>query len=77
MPHLAPVATKKLIRLLIREGFECVRTKGSHQYFLNKAQSRTTVVPVHGNRDISKGLLKQILKDLNWSVEEFNLKLGR
>lgn len=77
MPRLAPVSPKKLIRLLEREGFECIRTKGSHQYFLNKADGRTTVIPLHGNRDIGRGLLKLILKDVSWSVEEFNAKMNR
>jgi len=77
MPHLAPVSTKKLLRLLKQEGFVCIRSKGSHNYFYNENDGRTTVIPIHANRDIGVGLLKSILKDLNWSVEEFNKKLGR
>ena len=76
MPHLAPISPKKLMVLLEREGFECTRIRGSHHYYINKKDGRTTVVAVHGSRDIGRGLLRAILKDLNWSVEEFGHKRG-
>lgn len=77
MPHLSPVSTKHLIKLLKREGFKCIRIKGSHHYFINEIDGRTTVVPVHGNRDIGVVLLSSILDDLDWSVKEFAKKMKR
>jgi len=53
---------KRLIRLLSEFGFEVVRIRGS-QLFLRDSDGRTTVVPVHRNEDIGKGLLRKILKD--------------
>lgn len=52
---------KRLIRLLSEFGFEVVRIRGSH-HFLRDSDGRTTVVPVHRNEDIGKGLLRKILK---------------
>ena len=75
MPHLVPVPSKRLIKLLEREGFRCIRTKGSHHYFLHETDGRTTVVPVHGGRDIGVGLLRPILNDLGWWVKEFARKI--
>lgn len=75
MPHLAPVSAKKLIKFLLREGFICVRTRGSHNYFINHTKGKTAVVPIHGNRDIGVGLLRTILHDIDMPVEEFNRKI--
>ncbi len=77
MPHLSPIAPKRLMKLLEREGFVCIRIKGSHHFFIHEVDKRTTNVPVHGGRDIGVGLLRQILKDLNWSADEFHKRLHR
>ncbi|HQU92894.1 MAG TPA: type II toxin-antitoxin system HicA family toxin [Pyrinomonadaceae bacterium] len=60
---------KQLIRILSRFGFEVVRIKGSH-HFLRHADGRTTVIPVHNNEDIGKGLLRKILSDCDLSVDD-------
>ena len=77
MSHLSPISPKRLIKLLEQEGFECIRIKGSHHFFLNEVNGKTTSVPLHGNQDIGVGLLRQILKDLNWSLDEFQKKLKK
>jgi len=56
------LSTKHLIKLLESEGFIFKRSKGSHQIFYNPASNKTTVVPVHGNKDLSKGTFLAILK---------------
>ena len=60
---------KKLIKILSSFGFEVVRTKGSH-HFLRHADGRTTVIPVHKNEDIGKGLMRKILADCDLTVDE-------
>ncbi len=77
MPHLSPISAKKLVALLESEGFVNMRTRGSHCYFLNKATKKTTVVPVHGNRDIGVGLLRTILRDIDMPTADFNRCLKR
>lgn len=77
MPHLSPLSSKKLIALLENEGFECVRIRGSHHYFLNKITRKTTVVPVHSNRDVGVGLLRTILRDIDMPIADFNHYLKR
>ena len=44
--------------------------KGSHVFFRHKDE-RTTVIPVH-NKDISKGLLKKILNDIQINIEFYD-----
>ncbi|MDR3491329.1 MAG: type II toxin-antitoxin system HicA family toxin [Gammaproteobacteria bacterium] len=49
---------KELIKLLEGRGWKILRVSGSH-YRMGKGELRTTV-PVHGSRDIGKGLLAAI-----------------
>lgn len=70
MSKLAPLKPTELIRILNRLGFERIRQKGSHIYFRHP-DGRSTVVPFHKGEDIGKGLLSEILKDIELSWEEF------
>jgi predicted RNA binding protein YcfA (HicA-like mRNA interferase family) len=51
---------KKLIKLLEQNDWKVLRVSGSH-HRMGKGNFRTTV-PVHGKRDIGKGLLAKIEK---------------
>lgn len=56
--------------MLGKLGFQEIRQKGSHKYFKHP-DGRATVVPMHGNRDIGRGLLRKILNEIELSREEF------
>ncbi|MFH1402318.1 MAG: type II toxin-antitoxin system HicA family toxin [Patescibacteria group bacterium] len=71
MPKLNIISAKKMIKILKLLGFELARVKGSHYFFSNPNSGRTATVPVHGNADLSVGILKEILKDIRLSVEEY------
>ncbi|OFV95450.1 MAG: hypothetical protein A3H94_04390 [Acidobacteria bacterium RIFCSPLOWO2_02_FULL_60_20] len=68
------LTARKLISLLRRNGFEIIRIKGSH-HFLQHADGRRTVVPVHAAETIGPGLFAQILRDCDLSDEEFRALL--
>jgi len=51
-----------LIRLLEERGFYFKRANGSHQIYYNPNTNKTTIVPVHGNKDLAKGIFFSILK---------------
>lgn len=71
MPDVPILSGKKLLQILKRMGFEIVRINGSH-HRLKNPNGRATVVPVHSNRDIPKGLMRSIIcDDLEMSIEEF------
>lgn len=70
MPKLPIISGKTLLKLLKNKEFIVVRQKGSHVFIENKDQNLRTVIPIHGNEDLGKGLLKKILNDLEISVEE-------
>ncbi|MDP3900021.1 MAG: type II toxin-antitoxin system HicA family toxin [bacterium] len=71
MSKLNIISAKKMIKILKHLGFVLLRSKGSHHFFINHESKRTTTVPVHDNEDLGIGLLKEILKDLDMSVEEY------
>ncbi len=65
--RLTPLRSSEIIRALKRLGFEAIRQKGSHIFFRHP-DGRSTVVPYHTGEDISRGLIRKILQDveLNW-----------
>lgn len=67
MPVLKP---KKVAAILVRLGFVKVRQKGSHKQYRHP-DGRGTTVPFHAGRDISPILLRQIIKDIGLTTEEF------
>lgn len=60
----------------MRRGFEVLRVKGSH-HFLRHAAGRSTVIPVHSGEDIGPGLFAKILRDCEFSREQFQEFLRR
>lgn len=71
MPKLNPLPAKKMVKILLKLGFKEMRSRGSHHFFLNKDTEMTTVVPIHQNEDLGIGILKEILKDIKLSVEDY------
>jgi predicted RNA binding protein YcfA (HicA-like mRNA interferase family) len=53
---------KRLIKLLQERGWVLDRIKGSHHIFYNEETGETMPIPVHGNKDLKKGLFYAILK---------------
>ena len=72
---LVPISGKKLCKILEKLNFQKIYGKGSHVRFKHP-DGRRTVVPVHGNEDLSIGLLHAILKQTKISREEYD-KLRR
>ncbi len=71
MPKLNLISGRKMIKILKSLDFELLRSKGSHNFFYNHESKKHTTVPLHANRDLGIGILKEILKDIDLSVEKF------
>ncbi len=69
MSKLTIISDKQMVKLLTWLGFVEVRQKGSHIFFAHP-DGRTTVLPSY-NEDLSRGLLRKILKDIDLSVSEY------
>lgn len=70
MTRLPVVSFKVVDAVLRRLGFAAVRQHGSHVFYRH-TDGRTTTVPNHGGRDIARPLLREILREIDVSVEEF------
>lgn len=66
-PVLKP---REVCRVLEAMGFALVRQRGSHMQYRH-ADGRCTTVPNHPGRDVSPLLLRQIIKDIGVTLEEF------
>jgi predicted RNA binding protein YcfA (HicA-like mRNA interferase family) len=67
LPILKP---REAVRVLERLGFVQVRQRGSHRQFRHPDGHQTTV-PDHGSRDLSPIILRQIIKDIGLTPDEF------
>jgi predicted RNA binding protein YcfA (HicA-like mRNA interferase family) len=67
IPVLKP---REVASILENLGFREVRQSGSHKQFRHP-DGRGTTVPFHQGRDISPILLKQIIKDIGLTIEQF------
>ncbi len=70
MGTLPVLKARKAIRLLEQLGFVQIRQRGSHRQFRHP-DGRQTTVPDHAGRDLSPILLRQIIKDIRLTVDEF------
>ena len=70
MPRLPRLRGREVIAALRRAGFTVLRVRGSH-HFMQHADGRRTVVPVHAGETMGPGLLNKILKDVEMDVETF------
>lgn len=78
MPKLIPITASKMIKILERIGFKNVRIKGSHYFFIHQISNKSTTIPVHSNEVLGVGMLKQILRDIDLSVDEYEkLRLNK
>ena len=64
------LSSREICKFLEKEGFQAIRQKGSHCFYRHP-DGRTTVVPIHNNKPIGRGLLLGILKEIKMEREEF------
>lgn len=70
MSYLAILKFKDLEKILKKLGYFPIRQKGSHVIFENKSGSILSV-PNHPRKTIGKGLLRQFIRDMDITPEEF------
>ncbi len=68
MPKLRPAKPKEVERILEKLGFQRIRQSGSHVVYRHP-DGRWTTVPLHPGKDVAKGILRKIIKDLGITDE--------
>lgn len=76
MPKLPVIKASKLLRVLLKAGFNKHHQVGSHIQ-LKHPDGRRTTIPFHPSKEIRRGTLKAIIDDLDITVEEFIRLLKR
>ena len=60
--RLPVISGRGVIRALEGAGFTVIRIRGSHHFLRHRDDAtRQTVVPVHGNEDLGRPLMRKIL----------------
>lgn len=62
--------SRDIIRAIKSLGFVEARQSGSHIFFQHP-DGRTTLIPQHGGEDIGRGLLRQILREIEVTPDQF------
>ncbi len=63
-------------KLLLEIGFQATRQKGSHVFYRHP-DGKTTTVPNHSGRDLARPLLREILREIELTPEQFCEKLEK
>ena len=76
MTKLRLIDALQIEKLLFKLGFEKVRQKGSHAFYRHTS-GKTTTVPHHKGRVLARPLIREILREIEISVEEYNNHLDQ
>lgn len=74
MSKLKLINAKEMEKLLLRLGFEKVRQKGSHVFYRH-IDGRVTTVPHHKAKLLARPLIREILREIEITIEEYNKNL--
>ena len=70
MSKLPVVDAKTFEKLLLKLGYTIKRQKGSHVFYRHPNGNYTTL-PHHKGRDLNRPLIRQILREIKLTTEEF------
>ena len=71
MPKLPVIKDRQLIKALEKLGFYKHRQRGTSHLIMVHSDGRRVAISVHPGKDIPRGTLKGILRDLEISTKEF------
>jgi len=76
MSKLPIISAKELEKILLRIEFVKIRQKGSHAFYRH-SDGRYTTLPHHKGEDLSRPLIRQILREIRITPEELNSLLKK
>ena len=74
MSKLQIIDAQTMEKLLFHLGYQRVRQKGSHVFYRHP-DGKTTTVPHHKGRVLARPLIREILQDIEISVDEYSKSL--
>ena len=76
MSKLVLLNAREFEKILNRLGFVKLRMKGSHAIYRH-SDGRTVSVPFHSSKDLSRSLLRDLLSEINVSIDEYNKLINK
>lgn len=76
MTRLPVVGFKTIEKVLRRLGFQPIRQKGSHVFYRHP-DGRATTLPHHPGRDLARPLVREILREIELTPEQFQEALKK
>ena len=76
MSRLPIVDYRTMEKVLVSLGFQITRQKGAHVFFRHLG-GRTTTVPNHPGRDLARPLVREILREVELTPDQFQEILSR
>jgi predicted RNA binding protein YcfA (HicA-like mRNA interferase family) len=70
MTRLPVVDFKTMEKVLLKMRFQAARQKGGHVFYRHP-DGRTTTLPCHPGRDLARPLVREILREIELSPEQF------
>lgn len=67
MPKQARMTASEAERMLLKAGFELIRSRGSHRIY--QKENKRVVVPFHSNKLLHPKIVKQVLKSIEDAEE--------
>jgi predicted RNA binding protein YcfA (HicA-like mRNA interferase family) len=77
MPKLPRITSRKLLQVLVRDGFYIHHQTGSHANLRHPVKTHLRVVIPRHSGDLAPKTLKSILGQIEMTLEEFLALLGR
>jgi len=71
LSKLRLIDASRMEKLLFRLGFEKVRQRGSHAFYRH-SDGRTTTLPHHKGRVLARPLIREILREIDITVEQYD-----
>lgn len=76
MSRLPIVNFKTMEKILFQLGFAFIRQKGSHVFYRHP-DGRTTTLPNHSGRDLARPLIREILREIEVTPEQFKIEMEK
>ncbi len=76
MNKLPVVDAKTMEKVLLKLGFERVRQKGSYVFYRH-SDGRTTTLTYHPVKDLARPLVREILREIELSPDQFRETLKK
>lgn len=70
MSRLTLVNARKFEKILFHLRFKNIRQKGSHVFYRHP-DGRTTTLPHHKGRVLSRPLIREILREISLTIEDY------